>query len=112
MGRVDVILKRNNEMEVRDYKTSDEARTLEQASVQVKLYTAGLKHMGKPVTSGSVAYLEGSRVHAVDVREEELVRSKDKAMKLIDGILNKDFKARPGEFCGKCDYAGICRWKN
>jgi DNA helicase-2/ATP-dependent DNA helicase PcrA len=112
MGRVDVILKKNNEMEVRDYKTSDEARTFEQAAIQVKLYTAGLKRMGRPVTSGSVAYLEGAEIRPVEVKEEELQKSKDKAVNLIDGILNKDFRAKPGEFCGKCDYAGICRWKN
>jgi hypothetical protein len=42
-------------MEVRDFKTSEEARTFEEASIQVRLYAAGLKSLGRPVGSGSIA---------------------------------------------------------
>jgi DNA helicase-2/ATP-dependent DNA helicase PcrA len=59
-GRVDVILKGKEKpvYEVRDYKTSEEVTTFEESSLQVRLYTLGLRKMGRPVQKASIAYLE------------------------------------------------------
>lgn len=111
MGKVDVILKDGGELEVRDYKTSEEARRFEEIAVQVRLYTAGLKSMGRPVTSGSVAYLEEPRVKTVDVSERLLSAEKIKAEETVVGIMNGRFISNPGESCGRCDQKQICRWK-
>ena len=40
MGKVDVILRNGGELEVRDYKSSEEARTLEEVGTQIRLYTS------------------------------------------------------------------------
>jgi DNA helicase-2/ATP-dependent DNA helicase PcrA len=111
MGRVDVIIKNNDEVEVRDYKTSEDVRSFEHAGEQIKLYTLGLKRMGRPVTAGSIAYLEGPEIRNVDVNEKALQECKNNAISLIEEIFNRNFKAKPSKFCGQCDYAEICKWK-
>jgi DNA helicase-2/ATP-dependent DNA helicase PcrA len=111
MGKVDVILKDGGEMEVRDYKTSEEARTFDEVSVQIRLYTAGLRGMGRPVTSGSVAYLEEPDVKSVDVSNSLLVAEKGNAEKTVEGIMEGRFEPNPGESCERCDQKQICRWR-
>jgi DNA helicase-2/ATP-dependent DNA helicase PcrA len=110
MGKVDVILKDGGQMEVRDYKTSEEARTFEEVSVQVRLYSAGLKSMGRPITSGSVAYLDESDIRPVDVSDPLLKSEKNKAEEVVMSIMNKKFEPNPGQSCDRCDQKNICRW--
>lgn len=112
MGKVDVILKDGGSLEVRDYKTSEEVRRFEETSVQVRLYTAGLKSMGRPVGSGSVAYLEDPTVKAVDVCDELLVAETKKAEDTVAGIMSSAFKPNSGDNCSRCDQKQICRWKS
>lgn len=111
MGKVDVILKDGGEMEVRDYKTSEEVRTFDEVSVQIRLYTAGLRGMGRPVTSGSVAYLEEPDVKAVDVSNSLLVAEKRNAEKTVKKIMEGRFEPNPGGSCERCDQKQICRWR-
>jgi len=111
MGKVDVILKDGGEMEVRDYKTSQEVRTFEEVSVQVRLYTSGLKSMGRPVTSGSVAYLEEPNVKMVDVSDPLLLTEKKKAEETVVSIMRSRFEPNPGGSCDRCDQKPICRWR-
>ncbi len=111
MGKVDVILKNGGELEVRDYKSSEEARTLEEVSTQIRLYTTGLKTMGRPVSSGSVAYLDDADVKPVDVSDQCLTDAKQNAQKVVEQITKRKFKPNPGKSCERCDQSQICRWK-
>ena len=111
MGKVDVILRNGGELEVRDYKSSEEARTLEEVGTQIKLYTSGLRTMGRPVTSGSVAYLDKPSVKKVDVSDRELSKTKKEAEKVIESISKRNFRAMPGESCKRCDQNEICKWR-
>lgn len=122
MGKVDVILKNDKEMEVRDYKTSDKGLTFDEASVQVQLYTIGLRKMGRLVTSGSIAYLEKSdwekpdfkkpSVEPVDVQEKRLDETRKRAESSVTGIMNRRFNPKAGENCSRCDHCEICKWRN
>ena len=103
MGKVDVILKNGGELEVRDYKSSEEARTLSEISTQVQLYTAGLKTMGRPVSSGSVAYLNEAKVEPVKVTDKHLDEAKQNAQKVVEKITTRKFKPTPGKSCKRCD---------
>ena len=98
-------------MEVRDYKSSEEARTLEEVSTQIRLYTAGLKTMGRPVSSGSVAYLDDADVKPVDVSDKPLAEAKQNAQKVVEQITKRKFKPTPGKSCERCDQSQICRWR-
>jgi DNA helicase-2/ATP-dependent DNA helicase PcrA len=111
MGKVDVILREGGNMEVRDYKTSEEARTFEESSIQVRLYAAGLKSLGRPITSGSIAYLEEQEIKMVDTSDQLLSDSNRFAEKIVEGIVNGDFRPNAGQSCSRCDQSPICRWK-
>jgi len=110
IGKVDVILRDGGSMEVRDYKTSEDARTFEETATQVKLYTLGLGSVERPITSGSVAYLQEPTVKMVDVRDDLLVKTRKFAEKTIEEILHRQFKSNPGKNCNRCDFRSICRW--
>lgn len=111
MGKVDVILHDDEKLEIRDYKTSDKVTSMEDVSLQVQLYTTGLKMVGEPVEKGSVSFLENANTESVDVSDVALRTAVEKTEKYIDGIMKRDFTACPGTFCGKCDYKRICRYK-
>lgn len=110
MGKVDVILRDNGGLEVRDYKTSDKVRTLKEISLQVRLYAAGLKSLGRSIVSGSVAYLEKSDVKPVEVSEIALQREVTNAERVVNGIMKQKFSPQPGKPCLRCDQKPICRW--
>jgi DNA helicase-2/ATP-dependent DNA helicase PcrA len=111
MGKVDVILHDDTNLEIRDYKTSDSVISKEEVALQVQLYTTGLKMVGEPVTKGSVAFLENAITDTVNVDDATLKSAETKAGSYIDGILKRNFSACPGNFCGQCPYKLICRYK-
>ena len=111
MGKVDVILHDDENLEIRDYKTSDSVTTDEEVAMQVQLYTTGLKMIGEPVTKGSVSFLESAITDAVDVGDAALQAARDAAETHINGIMERDFTACPGTFCENCDYRRICKYE-
>lgn len=111
MGKVDVILHDDSNLEIRDYKTSDSVVSREEVALQVQLYTTGLKMVGEPVTKGSVAFLEDASTEKVNVDDAALQSAETKAGSYIDGIIKRNFAACPGDFCGKCNYKLICKYK-
>ncbi|HID92774.1 MAG TPA: ATP-dependent helicase [bacterium (Candidatus Stahlbacteria)] len=111
-GRVDVILKDKNTMEVRDYKTSDEVTTFEQASLQIQLYTQGLRMIGKPISQASLAYLENAELKEVSIKKDDLRKAKKIAEKCIEGIMKSQFEPKPENgYCKYCDQREICKWR-
>ena len=112
IGKVDVIMREGGNMEVRDYKTSDEVRTFDEISVQVRLYSVGLRSLGRPVVSGSVAYLETPEVRMVDIADPTLVESKRLAERTVENIMRRNFLPNPGDSCKTCDQRPICRWRS
>ena len=78
-GKVDVIIRGTDKepsIEVRDYKTSDVVTTFAESSLQLQLYTLGLKKLQRPVTDASVAYLDpkhaGNDVEPVPIGQSDL----------------------------------------
>lgn len=116
-GKVDVIIKEdtNQTLEVRDYKTSDEVTSFEFSSLQVKLYAVGLKAIGRPVASGSIAYLDEGIIKPVPVEDSELEKVKTVTSECLKYIMNNCFPPKVCEHCksGKsqqCDYYEICKY--
>jgi DNA helicase II / ATP-dependent DNA helicase PcrA len=118
LGKVDVILRDGNNLEVRDYKSMskdddpDDNRTHEEAEIQVRLYSLGLMSMDKKVTDGSVAYLGNARVEPVNVDSKSLDETREYAEQSVQRIVNRDFNPCSGTSCGRCDFIGICRWRS
>lgn len=109
-GKVDIILHDDDAIEIRDYKTTDQATTFEDSSMQVQMYALGLNMIGESVTKGSIAYLDDASLKEVGVEDGHINVAQETAERHIEGILNKDFKACSGIHCKKCDYGIICRW--
>jgi len=109
-GKVDVILHDKGNLEVRDYKTSDEVTSFEESSLQVQLYSLGLKLLDQPVSKGSLAYLDNGEIEKVEVNEEKLLKAKTLAENQINNVMDKKFEPKSGDFCQKCDFGIICRW--
>jgi len=109
MGRIDFLC--NNE--VRDYKTSEDYIDPAEVALQVRLYAAGLRSLGKQVASGSIAYLSSDsvKVEPVDVSELSIQSAMKEAEKVVENIIDGSFKPKPGTNCRKCDQQPICRWK-
>jgi DNA helicase-2/ATP-dependent DNA helicase PcrA len=117
MGKVDVILRNEDEFEVRDYKSRkreedpEDIRSHEDAETQVRLYSLGLKSMERNVTAGSVAYLGDSKVVPVEVNSGSLDETHKLALETVRRICDKDFNPCSGNSCERCDVAPICRWR-
>lgn len=109
-GKVDVIIHNQNELEIRDYKTSDKVISQHEAEMQVRLYTLGLSMIGEHVTKASIAYLDDAHVTAVSVTESDIEKARQEAEEYIAGIMNRNFGAMPGEHCTECDYHLICKY--
>jgi len=110
MGRVDVIMRDAGGFEVRDYKTSVDKLSVEEAEQQVRLYALGLESMGRRVVRGSIANLEGPSVMPVSLDSRLLSDAKEMAMAVVKRIASRDFRPSPGRACGRCDFKTICRW--
>jgi len=110
IGRVDVLLRDSGNLEVRDYKTSEEAKTFDETAVQVRLYSLGLIGLGRKITKGSVAYLEEADVRHVPIDTNKLKDARTMAEKCIEDIKSCLFKPKCGQWCGTCDLKPICRW--
>lgn len=112
-GRVDVIIRdrENPAFEVRDYKTSKEITTFEESSLQVRLYSLGLRNMGRPVKKASIAYLDTGEVKDVKISEDRLKEAKEITEKCIRGIISSNYKVNHKNKY-RCDYKKICRYSN
>ena len=113
-GRIDVL----GDMEVRDYKTLDYSEaegsvSMKEAELQVRLYAAGLKSVGRPVKHGSVAFLssKATEIVSVDVRGRHLERAVNTAERVVANIRNNRFNPKRGEHCEDCDMRDLCRWR-
>ena len=109
-GKVDVIINKDDEVDVREYKTSTTVTKPEQVALQVQLYALGLKPFGYNATKGSVVYLKERRIDPIEVSNEKLNEAREKAEKIIESIKNQVFHPQLSDFCEVCDYKNICKW--
>ena len=109
-GKVDVIIDRGENVEVREYKTSTAVTKPHHVALQVHLYALGLKGLGYKVGKGSVVYLNEGRIDPIDVSEDALANARKFAENILDNIHNQKYDPTPGEFCENCDYRNICKW--
>jgi len=98
-------------LEVRDYKTSGKVVAPDEAALQIRLYALGLQSCGKKVGSASLVFLQDSSVVPVGGEADPLDAARTTARNYIQGINSRDFPAKPGPFCSRCDYGAICCWK-
>jgi DNA helicase-2/ATP-dependent DNA helicase PcrA len=110
MGRIDVAENR----EVRDYKTSQDYVEPDEVAMQIKIYAAGLRRLGRQIEKGSVAYLssENVKIEPIDVSEPAVECAVQEAEKVVKSIIDGRFAPKLGMGCQKCDQGPICRWRS
>jgi DNA helicase-2/ATP-dependent DNA helicase PcrA len=110
MGRIDVL----ENKEVRDYKTSHDYVEPDEVAMQIRIYAAGLRKLGRQIDKGSVAYLssENVNIEAIDVSEHTVEHTVQEAEKIVENIIDGRFTPTPGTSCHKCDQGPICRWRH
>jgi DNA helicase-2/ATP-dependent DNA helicase PcrA len=110
MGRIDVL----SNKEVRDYKTAEDVIDLPEGTMQVQLYAAGLRKVGRQVEKGSIAYLSSSntKIQPIDVSELSVDRTIKEAERIVEGIVRDHYEPKQGPNCQKCDQNPICRWRS
>lgn len=114
-GRVDVL----SNGDVRDYKTIDyesaiNSYKISEFELQIRLYAAGLKGVGREVDKGSIAFLnpDESKIISIDISKEYIEDAIKIAEDMIKSIRNKRFDPKKGEHCNECDMRYICRWQD
>ncbi|MFC1505465.1 ATP-dependent helicase [Thermoproteota archaeon] len=113
MGKVDVILREGGGREVREYKTSEEAKTMDETSIQVRLYVAGLRNLQRAIDHGSVAYIKETEIKSADITEPAISATIKDTEKVVSSIKKRNFKPDPEKpNCKRCDYPNICRHNN
>ena len=109
-GKVDVIIDRDEFVEVREYKTSTKVTKPDQVALQVKLYALGLGKLGYNVRKGSAVYLSEGVMEHIDVDKKSLNYAKTYAEQILTDIRNQKYEPKLGNFCEDCDYRNICKW--
>ena len=109
-GKVDVIIDRDEFVEVREYKTSTKVTKPDQVALQVKLYALGLGKLGYNVRKGSAVYLSEGVMEHIDVDNKSLNYAKTYAEQILTDIRNQKYEPKLGNFCEECDYRNICKW--
>jgi DNA helicase-2/ATP-dependent DNA helicase PcrA len=111
-GVIDVLLAKSGS-EIRDYKTSEESTTIEDARAQLLLYAAGIRGLGREVNRASVAYIDENDVKEWKINDDDIDSELERTATDIESmIIKKDFHPRPDhkkKYCLDCDYAVICR---
>jgi DNA helicase-2/ATP-dependent DNA helicase PcrA len=113
-GRADVILdKEDGEIEslaIVDYKTSTDPEAKADYELQLAVYTDAGRREGLNVRAAYVHDLKASDRARVDISPEAVTASRQVVQDTVRSLRNRDFRARPGRPCARCDVRNLCRW--
>ncbi len=113
-GRADVILdKEGGEIEslaIVDYKTSTDEEARDDYALQLAVYTNAGRREGLNVRAAYVHDLKAADRDPVDVSPQAIKASERIVEDTVRGLRDRDFRARPGHPCHRCDVRRLCRW--
>jgi DNA helicase-2/ATP-dependent DNA helicase PcrA len=113
-GRADVILdKEGGEAEslaIVDYKTSTDPEAAADYALQLAVYTDAGRREGLNVRAAYVHDLKAADRDPVDVSPEAIAASEHLVEDAVHSLRARDFRARPGPPCQRCDVRKLCRW--
>ena len=109
-GKIDIIIGRDNKVEVRDYKTSEDVVTEEESRMQILLYSQALKNMGYDVSACSIINIKEGESKEVPVSNEIITKNTEMAVKMIRSIRGGKYQGKRSNFCLKCEYNKICTY--
>jgi DNA helicase II / ATP-dependent DNA helicase PcrA len=114
-GRADVILdKEGGETEslaIVDYKTSTDPETRDDYALQLAVYTDAGRREGLNVRAAYVHDLKAADRDPVDVSPEAIAASEQIVEDAVRSLRARNFSARPGHPCRRCDVRRLCKWE-
>src|SRR5262249_16343629 len=113
-GRADVILdKEGGEVQslaIVDYKTSTDPDAGADYALQLAVYTDAGRREGLNVRAAYVHDLKAADREPVDVSSEAIAASDQAVEDSVRSLRTRDFRARPGLPCRRCDMRKLCQW--
>jgi DNA helicase-2/ATP-dependent DNA helicase PcrA len=112
-GRADVILDESEGGPIRlsivDYKTAADGHGAH--DFQLQIYTNAGRREGLVVDNAYVHDLKRAARKAVPVAEKDIWTAEEQVRGLIQGLRGKDYPAKPGPICARCDVQQICKYR-
>ena len=115
-GRADVILDKEGgdvkALAIVDYKTSteDDPAANEEYDLQLAVYTDAGRREGLDVRAAYVHDLKAADRRGVDVSPGAIATTETVVESAVDDLRKRNFRARPGRACKRCDLKKLCRW--
>ncbi len=115
-GRADVILDKEGgditALAIVDYKTStdDDPAASEEYDLQLAIYTDAGRREGLDVRAAYVHDLKRADRRGVDVSQGAIDATESVVEITVDDLRKRNFRARPGRACKRCDLKKLCRW--
>ena len=110
-GKIDVIIDKHGNAEIRDYKTSEDVVTKEEADMQILLYAEGLRSQGYHVTKVSTISIKTNEKNEQEIDDNIISENKKRTEGLINSLKNGEFKGKKSKFCERCEYLEICKYQ-
>jgi ATP-dependent DNA helicase UvrD/PcrA len=113
-GRADVILDKEGgqiqSLAIVDYKTSTDPEADEDYGLQLAVYTNAGRREGLNVRAAYVHDLKTADRQTVDVSPHAVEASEQTVESSVQDLRDRDFHAKPGRPCRRCDVRSLCRW--
>ena len=115
-GRFDCVINKIDK-KIIDFKTSDvvedeKAEKRVKDSTQLQMYAMAEEKISGKRPKTALYFIESGIIYEHIFTDKELGKTKDKIMKVVDGLKKQDFKATPGyNQCRWCAYKDICPYK-
>lgn len=112
LGRIDLIRKQDDGIEVVDFKTSGaskERADQEQVEMQLDIYSLGAEMLlGKSVTKQTAHFLGDGETRSSPWSAEQAARTRERLSSILDLVAARKFVPRT-EFCARCtEFRQIC----
>ena len=112
-GRADVIITEANggpaHLSIVDYKTAADSH--DEHNFQLQVYTDAGRREGLLVDGAFVHDLRNAQRTAVPVGEESIGLAEKRVETLVQDMRDRNFTARPGAPCARCDVRAMCRYR-
>lgn len=115
-GRADIILDSEGgeitALAIVDYKTSTDPAPEGSAEydLQLAVYADAGRREGLNVRAAYVHDLKGAERNPVDISPTAIAAAESQVESTVRDLRNREFRARPGRPCRRCDLKKLCRW--
>jgi len=113
-GRADVIVDKEGgeirSLAIVDYKTSTDPEANADYALQLAVYTDAGRREGLNVRAAYVHDLKASDREPVNVSPGAIKASEEIVEETVRSLRDRNFRARPGRPCSRCDVRRLCQW--